>query len=144
MENEVDRASNLGVSLIALAAILVIVMATVSIGIKFKNNSLDSLDDVNSQVKTAPLVELSGSKVDMPLASAYQIITDSKDEIDYLYFYGSEFNGDRSKLDSILDDMGNNLKGRCKLEVEKQSNGIYNVKVHLDNCNDNSCSCFTE
>lgn len=141
MENEIDRASNLGVSLIALAAILVIVMATVGIGTSLKNQSLEEFDDIGRQAEINALVELNGGKTDMPIASAYQIMKSCEGSIDAVYYYNSIYSGMRDKVEKVIDEVGNNLRGRCELEVEKQTDGGYNVKVHLDTCTD-ACTCF--
>lgn len=143
MENEVDKAATLGVALIAIAALLVLVLCAVGMGLQIRTDAFNTADDINHSVRSSELAELGEGVTEMPVAAAYQVLRSNYAAIDRLYYYNSEDSGDRDKTEEIIDDMGNNLKGRCKLYVEKQANGAYNVTVHLDTCScDESCMCY--
>lgn len=141
MENEIDSASNLGVTMIALAALIVLVMFTVGIGLSVKKSSLEEFDNINRDTKSSALVELEGTMTEMSVASAYQIILNAEGSIEKIDYYMSEDSGNRDKISEIIDDMGKNLTGRCQVEVHRVATGGYDIKLHTDRCF-GICTCY--
>lgn len=75
MEREVAQSVNLSVKLLAIAALLSIVMFTVSIGNTFKSDIVEEAVHINGSLETGQLSTLSvgGMKV-MPKVSMYYIL----------------------------------------------------------------------
>lgn len=84
MEHEVERASWLGVSLIALAAFLSIVMCTVYMGNNLKGQAVDYGVDLVDSVATADLKDARGTEKDLPMAGIYTFLANNYEEVTVL------------------------------------------------------------
>ena len=89
MENEVDKAASLGVALIAIAALLVLVLCAVGMGLQIRTDAFNTADDINHSVRSSELAELGEGVTEMPVAAAYQVLRSNYAAIDRLYYYNS-------------------------------------------------------
>lgn len=130
MEREVSHSVELSVGLVALAALLSIIMFTVTIGNIVKAKSGDGLTDVRDSMSVEYVKGLVSGEIDneMPTATAYNILNKFRGVI------VEEATGYDSKVrnlqieDSILKD---NLKGRVQLEIKETTQGTYVAIVRI-------------
>jgi len=141
MEREVAQSVYIGVTMMALAIVISLVMFTVYIGNDVKKDAIDKAVAIGSCVSVAQLSSLNGRAEIMPKASAYVIIAKEYrgikkfiyDGIEYLVNskgYWTEDGYDYADdmypyIIDIIDKQG--IEGKAEMIVSKLAEGKFNV-----------------
>lgn len=147
MEREVSTITMLGVAMCMLAALLSIVMVTVSIGNYIKASAYEEFDGVQVKMESGALKELVNTDKEMSVAAVFGIMQNSEDYIESITYkirYDSNGDGVIGDTDAYVDDIQKHLSGRCRLEVEHvESSGMYRLTLHQTKCRwmYDSCIC---
>lgn len=140
MDREVSHITELGVSMIAMAVIIGIIMGTVYFGRDIRTNGINYLVDVNNEVSNSFLTSMNGTAEVMPSAAAFSI----------LKTYGVLISKTDCKVcNETIEQVTDNpciikhLKGKVSLGVSKVKSGDFEVEIHKEDCPwiEGTCNC---
>lgn len=140
MEREISISVTIGVSLIAMAALLWIVIFTVQIGNEVKNSAIESGVDLQAALKTGQIESMSVENIVLPAAAAYQFLEINYRVIDssVCMICGKTYGAGQAGR-CFLD----HLTGKVSLQIIKLGSEKYQVIIHKPDCNWElgSCTC---
>ena len=121
MEREISSVTWLAVALITVSIVIGLVMNTVYLGNKTKNQAIEYSVDLIEQMETSEIKELKDSCKDLPMISIYSILTRNYTcitELD-IYDYTSEVN--KTTVANAIDDF-----------VANEDNLAYNTLANVN------------
>lgn len=156
MEQEVSHATHIAAGLILLAAFISIVMVTVYLGRDIEAFATDSISQIADDTSVAYFQDLIYGDTVLPTAAAYALIQQNLGYVkdvkcnvcghDYLVQTGTNANGHPIMTPSN-DNPGyclkSHLTGKVSVEVTVDSDSLYTLKVHEEDCTWQSgvCTC---
>lgn len=139
MEREVSSITMLGVSMVAMAALLTVVMFAFNLGQMIKGSALETIDNTAQSVDDVELSSMSeqGEDARIPITTALYIINNNIDKIEDIecnlcgtYVYGPSQSG--VCLNEHLRGTDN---ARVNMEVVyNKVQGQYRIKIHKADC----------
>lgn len=144
MEREVSIVTEIGVTLIALSAVIGIIWFTVFMGNLMGNEVSVEASEIVSNMEVGALNDLCDTNTILPTSAVYSI----------LRTYGSyipEFKCNLHNPPKVLDlntdapCVLQHMTGKISLEVYKTDEGWYCAEIHHVNCNwyNGICNCST-
>lgn len=139
MEREVSSITMLGVSMVAMAALLTVVMFAFNLGQMIKGSALETIDNTAQSVEDIELNSMAvrGKDARIPITTALYIINNNIDKIEDIecnlcgtYVYGPSQSG------VCLNE---HLRGRDNAIVNMEvvynkTQGQYRIKIHKADC----------
>lgn len=145
MEREVSSALSIGITLIAIAALISIVWVTVMIGNSVKVDAYNEGAEIQSKIQSSQLSSIKYVEgIVIPKAAAYNLLTQENQYVSKLHYtdeYGNESLvefGDRTwastgsivkKFASLQDILALDMTGKVDIYVEPASDDTFEVHV---------------
>ena len=137
MEREVSIVTEIGVSLIALSAVIGIIWFTVFMGNTIGNEVSVEASEIVANMEVGALNDLCDVNTVLPTSAVYSIlrtygsyIPDSNSTTD------SEFRCNiGSTVDTNISCVLTHMTGKVSLEVHRTDEGWYSAEIHHVNCN---------
>lgn len=140
MENEVSHTFELGVSLMAIAVVIGVIIATVTFGKGIKDDAFNWLAHSNKQVSEGTLASLNGVSTELPSAGAYNILKTYSSLIEKTECH---IDGCKEVTEGLGSEpcIAKHLNGKVSLDIRKANSGNYTVEIHEDWCKWYSANC---
>lgn len=138
MEREISAATWLAVSLISLAIVVGIVMLTVAVGNKTKNEAIEYGVDLSDDLESGEIRDLRNTATDMSMASIYSILTRNYQNVTQLDLYNITGQNSTAKSQSIaeLDKQSSSLADKTLAGVQTyKANANGNWSINGSNAN---------
>lgn len=147
MEREVSIVVEIGVGLIALAALISIIWFTIYLGNDIADNVAIEASELSSDVSVGELDELCDEENIMPAASVYGLIRMYNAYVpEFVCMYcDKDINAVQDISGNTAPCILNHLSGKVNLQVERTDYGWYRFIVHYVDCNwyHGECTCDT-
>lgn len=139
MEKEVSHAIEIGVSLIAVSAVIAIIWFTVFLGQDLKISAVNESSRIVTDLQEGVISDMVGQQNDIPTATAYGIVRS----------YGSIIPSSTCKICGKVTDLTkdtpcllNHMHGELSVEVNAV-NSWYEITIHKLDCTwyYNNCNC---
>lgn len=145
MEREVSSAMSIGITLVALAALISVIWVTVLIGNSVKVDAYNEANDIASNIASSQMYSIKYKEdIVMPKAAAYSLLTLESNyvsELKYTDISGNSsiviYSNDSWKssgyinknLTSLQDILTNNMTGKVELYVEPLGDDTFTVEI---------------
>ena len=145
MEREVSIVVEIGVGLIALAALISIIWFTIYLGNDLADDVAIEASELTSDVTVGELEELCNEENIMPAASVYGLIRMYNAYVpEFICMYcDNDINAIQDISGNTAPCILNHLSGKVNLQVERTDYGWYRFIVHYVDCNwyYGNCDC---
>ncbi len=140
MEKEVSNIIELGVALVALAAVIGIMWFTVFQGQEVASDAAVVGSSIVSSVQVGALTELTDSETELPTASVFSLLKTYSNEIES--YTCKVCNPTADSYDIDMDNFGptkslcvqNHLTGKVNVELVETSSGVFHMVIHDAQC----------
>ena len=143
MEKEVSHAAEIAATLIIVAAFIGLVFFTVSMGSTMKQESHNYAVELSDSVSVRALDDLLGQEVEIPVATAYNIVAQYSSNIGELVCYYcaavdgntniSDYTVNPSEVNNVC--LARHLYGKCIMKVSKNGD-FYQIYIHSPLCDE--------